>query len=390
MTKIIKKQYLGVAKVDSLKIRIPLKALNSYDKSLNDSYIKVCDETGEPFLNQDGEIRKFKEESNVYDLNGVPLRVGIAKQVRCGRGFDDFLYILINSKQGCAISGIPHSYFKAIDLESICWIWDKMMDLDIIDIEWMDFLKASIPTDIDIKIDHKLPMDEYKEMLNGCFKMTKPSNNRDVGCTTFKKKGNVGISWSVRETSKYLTSPYLKIYHKGLELEHHSNDFYVQHLSSYYAYSDLKDIFRIETTIKNKKHLRELNKAIGLDMVDYNLYELLGLMQSKNEEIAKSIVQKAVNSHLLPRKRSLNMFKDKVDMTPSDCIMFSAMLAFIEDCDWTYLQVEKVLLSRITNAGSKSLNKKKLLGFYQDITQKKNYKIKAKKVESIFDSWGWF
>ena len=84
------------------------------------------------------------------------------------------------------------------------------------------------------------------------------------------------------------------------------------------------------------------------------------------------------------------MFRDKVNMTPSDCIMFSSMLGFIEDCGWTYLQVEKLLLSRITNESSKSLNKKKLKGFYQDITQVKNYKIKAKKVESIFDSWGWF
>lgn len=383
MTKIIKKQYLGECKVDSLKIRIPLKALINYDKSLEYNYLTVCEETGEI-------TKEFKDESKVYDLKGVPLKVGIAKQVRCGRSYEDFLYILINSKQSCAISGLPPVYFKGIDLETTCIIWNRLIELDIIEIEWMDFLYSAIPTDIDIKIDYKLPFDEYKEMLNGCFKMTKPSNNRDVGCTTFKKKGNVGISWSVRETSKYLTSPYLKIYHKGLELEHHSNDFYIQHLSSYYAYSDLKDIFRIETTIKNKKHLRELNKAIGLGMRDYNLYELLGLMQSKNQEIAKAIVQKAVNSHLLPRKRSLNMFKDKINMTPADCIMFSSMLGFIEDCGWTYLQVEKLLLSRITNESSKSLNKKKLKGFYQDITQVKNYKIKAKKVESIFDSWGWF
>ena len=84
------------------------------------------------------------------------------------------------------------------------------------------------------------------------------------------------------------------------------------------------------------------------------------------------------------------MFKDKKRMTPADTIMFSSLLGFIEDCGWTYLQVETLLLSRIENESSKSLNKKKLKGFYEDIIHSKNYEIKAKKVENIFDSWGWF
>jgi hypothetical protein len=373
MTKIIKNQYLGVAKVDSLKIRIPLTSLIKYDESLEYHYLKVCEETGEI-------EKEFKDESKSYDIEGVPLKVGIAKRVRTGKTFEDYLYILINSKQ------VGQWYFKGLDLDTVCIIWQRLIDLNIIEIEWMDFLYYSIPTDIDIKIDYELPMDEYKEMLNGCFKMTKPSNNRDVGCTTFKKKGNVGISWSVRETSKYITSPYLKIYHKGLEMQYKSYEFYERHLSNY----DLKDCFRIETTIKNRKHLRELNKSLKLGLKEYNLIELLRLMQEKNKHLAKSIVQKAVNSHLLPRKKSFEMFKDKKKMTPADSIMFSSLLGFIEDCGWTYLQVEKLLLSRIENESSKSLNKKKLFGFYQDIIKDNNYEIKTKKVESIFDSWGWF
>ena len=70
MTKIIKNQYLGECEVDSLKIRIPLKALINYDKSLNDTYIKVCDETGEPILDEKGDIKKFKDSCKVYYLDG--------------------------------------------------------------------------------------------------------------------------------------------------------------------------------------------------------------------------------------------------------------------------------------------------------------------------------
>ena len=383
MSKIIKNQYLGVAKIDSLKIRIPLKSLISYDKSLEYHYVKVCEETGEI-------TKSFKHESKSYDINGVPLTAGIAKQVRCGHGYEDYLYILINAKQCCAKSVLKAYYFIGVNEVTVYTVYRFLIESNIIEIEWSDFLHYSLPTDIDIAMDYRLPMDEYREMLNGCAKMTKPSSNRDKGYTPFNAKTNKGIAWSTRETSKYLTNPYLKIYHKGLELEYHSRDFYDAHLSSEYSLSDIKNTFRIETSIKNKKHLTSLNKSIGLDMKHYNLKELFNAVSQNNQEVSKLIVQKAVNAHLLPRKKSLTMFKNKNNMTPADCIMFSSLLGFIEDCGWTYLQVEKLLLSRIENESSKSLNRKKLKGFYQDITQTKDYKIKAKNVELIFDSWGWF
>ena len=377
MTKIIKNQYLGECKVDSLKIRIPLKALINYDKSLNDTYIKVCEETGEPLLDSDGDIKRFKDSCKVYDLGCVPLRVGIAKQVRCGKNYEDYLFILINSKHA------HKNYLRGVDMETMFLIYRSLIELEIIEIEWLTFIEVAIPTDIDFKIDYDgLLFDEYKEMLNGCHKMTKTSSDRDKGATKFKDKGNVGISWSVRQTSKYKTNPYTKIYHKGLEMQNKSYEFYMMYLSNY----DLTNRFRIETTVKNKEHLKSLNKRLKLGFESYNLRELLTLSPEKK----RSIIQYAINCHLYPRKKSLQIHKDKRRMTPADSIMYSSLLGFIQDCNWTYLQVEQLLLSRIENESSKSLNKKKLRGFYDDIVCSKNYDIKANKIESVFDSWGWF
>tara|TARA_R110000772_G_scaffold101309_1_gene201757 strand:- start:84 stop:1214 length:1131 start_codon:yes stop_codon:yes gene_type:complete len=376
MSKIVKNEYLSIPSVDSFKIRIPLHSLTHYHKSLDKTYIKVCPDTGEVELDLEGEPQVHKEDLIPFWVEGVPLRLGIAKNVRCGNRFEDFLYILINSKHALS------NYFRGVDKTNLHSIYKVLITDELISIDWDKFLDYSLPTDIDIKIDYELLMDEYKEMLNGCAVMTKESKDRDKGCTPFNSKGNIGMSWSVRQTNKYLTNPYLKIYHKGLEMQYHSTQFYERHLSCY----DIKNCFRIESTIKNKKHLQSLNKSLDLGFNKFNLRELMDL----DKEKLRSIVMNSVNCHLYPRKKSISMFKNKQRLTPADSIMFSSLLAFIEDCNWTYLQVENVLLSRIENKASKSLNKKKLKSFYEDIINSKNYVVKAKKVESIFDSWGWF
>lgn len=376
MSKIVKNEYLGIPKVDSLKVRIPLNALTNYHKSLDKTYIKVCPVSGDIELDSDGEPKVNKEDLTCFWIDNVPLKLGIAKNVVCGNTRKDYLYILINSKHTLS------NYFKGVDKENLYSIYKALIDMELISIDWDIFLEVSIPTDIDIKIDYELKLDEYKEMLEGCKGMTKASTDRDKGYTSFKKKRNLGISWSVRKTDKYLTNPYLKIYHKGLEMQFNSNTFYESHLSHY----DIKDCFRIETTIKNKTHLISLNKALKLDLIKFNMSELMELDSDK----LKSIVRSSVNCHLYPRKKSLTMFKNKQRMTPADSVMFSSLLAFIEDCKWTYMQVEKVMLSRIENESSKSLTKKKLKGFYQDIIEDKNYTVKAKNVENFYDKIGWF
>ena len=375
MSKIIKNEYLGVPKVDSLKVRIPLNALRKYHKSLDKTYIKVCPDTGDVELDSDGEEIVHKDDLIRFWIDNVPLRLGIAKNVVCGNTRMDYLYILINSKHALS------KYFKGVDKENLLRIYKVLMSKELIDIDWDVFLEVSIPTDIDIKIDYELKLDEYKEMLKGCKTMTRASTDRDKGYTPFTKNKNLGVSWSVRQTSKYLTNPYLKIYHKGLEMQFNSTDFYNKHLSHY----DIKNCFRIETTIKNRTHLKSLNKALKLDLYRFNLNELLDLSKDK----LRSIMQSAVNCHLHPRKKSL-VFKDKRKMTPSDCVMYSSLLGFIMDCKWTYLQVENLMLSRIENESSKSLTKKKLKGFYHDITRDENYTIKAQEIEQIYDSIGWF
>ena len=373
MSKIRKNEYLKVCSVDSLKVRIPLNALNNYDESLDYTEIRVCKQTGEPVLDEKGDIKEFKEACKAYDMGCVPFRAGIARQIRCGQTRQDYLFLLINSKHN------HKQYFRGLDMETMFSIFQTITkELKVIDIEWSKFIEYALPTDIDFKIDYELKADDYKEMLGGCKKMTRTSNNRDKGFTPFKG----GVAWSVRETSKYKTNPYTKIYHKGLEMDTKSFEFYMMYLSNY----DLTDCFRIETTVKNKEHLKSLNKSLKLGLERYNLRELLTLSPEKK----RSIIQYAVNCHLYPRKKSLQIHKDKRRMTPADSIMYSSLLGFIQDCNWTYLQVEQLLLSRIENESSKSLNKKKLRGFYDDIVCSKNYDIKANKIESVFDSWGWF
>ena len=52
-------------------------------------------------------------------------------------------------------------------METMFLIYRSLIELEIIEIEWLTFIEVAIPTDIDFKIDYDgLLFDEYKEMLN--------------------------------------------------------------------------------------------------------------------------------------------------------------------------------------------------------------------------------
>ena len=85
-----------------------------------------------------------------------------------------------------------------------------------------------------------------------------------------------------------------KIYHKELELKNNSIEFKDNYLQG----QDITDIVRIETTIKNNKHL----KYLGLP--ENTLENMLNLTTEQKE----TILQSALSKHLEPR---INDLKEK-------------------------------------------------------------------------------
>jgi len=351
---------LGSCSIDSFKIRIELSHLKAFDKSLLDTLTTV---------NPNGEIeQEFKRRSKQYFEDTYSFYASITENVRVDKNrFADCLTVLVNSKH------LERRYFEGLTDNTIKIAFDKILELGILDCSLDTFLTFGYPTDIDFKKDYRLALDEYKEVLKVCKIMTKESNNRDKGLTPF----DLGISWSVRQSNKYLTNPYTKIYHKETELKTQSIEFTDKHLNGI----DFKDVFRIETTIKNRSHLKRLK----LGFKDFNLKELLSL----STEQKNLIVSTAINSHLNPRNRVL-AFQTQCNMTPTKRQQLNALLILTTELNYSIERAIKLLLNGIENKVSKSINKKTLNQLYSDHIKNTNYDAKTTKIDSVLDSFGWF
>jgi len=361
---------LGQCSIDSLKLRIELKDLYSFDSSLNENLVTLDEET----LSVVEET--FKRKSKYYQSGGFGFYASIVENVKVSKDrSSDCLILLINSKQ------LGSKYFEGITKETVPIIYDEIKRLGIMDCSASTFLYAS-PTDIDFKKDFSIQFDEYKEVINSCRIMTKQSTNRDKGCTVFAQKDNWGISWSVRTTKNYLSNPYTKIYHKGLEFSKEDcNGGSKAFKDRYLPLIDVSNIMRIETTVKNKKHLESLKIPLGT----FTFYDLLSL----SDENKDKILAKAINSHLLPRTKSL-AFKTKSKMSPTQRIYLNLLMGLINDSNFTFKRALNLALNGIENASTKSLNKKTLTRLYTDHLEGTDYETKSDNVENVLSGLGWF
>ena len=366
MTNVIK---LSESSTDSFKLRLQVSKLLGYDNSLNDHYVTVNQTSGEV-------SDTFKKHSKQYQLKHYSYYVSYNPNTRVSlNDYVDTITILINSKQ------LKERYFEGVTRKNINIIYKEIIKLGIIDCDFATFLNG-MPTDIDIKKDFRLELDEYKEVIKACTIMTKESSNRDKGFRVFKAKDNYGIEWSIRTTSKYLTNPFLKIYSKDLELmtptdKGGANDFYNEYLQGF----NISNLKRIETTVKNKKHFESLNLGVKTN----SLADLLNLSQ----ESMNKILSVSVNAHLSSRIKA-RTFIDKTNMTPDKRLILNSILGYTTELNWSIIKIESLLLNGIENKFTKYKKKKLINELYNDYISNTDYDFKRSKINSFFDEIGWF
>ena len=355
---------LGLCSIDSLKLRLEIPHLTSFDKSLLDHLTVVNSSTGEV-------EQEFKRRSKKYNCKEYSFYASYNENVRTSKdSFSDCITLLLNSKQ------IKGKYFSGLTIDTIKDVYNEVIKLGIINCSFDTFLNAT-PTDVDFKKDYILELDTYKELIDVCKIMTKPSQSSKLGCNVFKQLDNYGIEWSNRQTTKYRTHPYLKIYHKGIEITTNSIDFYNEYLKP----KDVKEVIRIETTVKNRTHFR----ALDIGLTQFTFIEILNLSQEQKQ----MIIQKAVNSHLANRTKAKS-FNSKLNMTPAHKVLLNSILGFTTELNWSISRIESLLLNGIENKNTKYRQKKLINELYNDHIKDTNYDFKSTKIESFFDTIGWF
>lgn len=340
--------------IDSLKVRIPLRKVKILDESINEIVLRVSEKSGE--------VLESKENTKTSrDEKGIKTTFSIEQRAT---KFDTipYLIILVNAKQ------LGSKYFEGITTHNIADLHKYLLSLKVAQFSLNELLKSEC-TDIDIKKDFEAQDGKMREVFKAMKDNATPSEDYDKGCKLFWKKDNKGLQFNKRETTKYTTAPFLKIYSKTLDLKGKSNIFAMAYLDNI-----PQDLWRMEYTVKNKKHLQAFD--IGNTFAD-----LLSLSQEQLEAIS----QKSLKAVLEKRIKPLMQLSDNIP--PRDLILVNSLIMLLDSGhQWTIIK-EQILGSLIGK--NKSVKSKLLESLFQDYIRPIEGYSKHQAIDEILNQIGY-
>mgnify|MGYP006896878165 FL=1 len=212
---------LYTVKIDSLKIAWPASRVQVVDPTFHETYHKLYIESG--FVD---EIHVNLDKHKISEVNGIKTRVGIVTMLK-GDKHQEMIFFQCNSKM------LKSDYFQGISTRTIEKIYNYLIDLKIIFLEWDDFLAGQV-SDIDFCYDFFV---SPKAMVFGnkeIFARVLPEMLRFVPIpyanTHLGEFTNIGLQFNWRDKATP-AKPFTKLYHKSTELKHNSSlfaEFYLQ------------------------------------------------------------------------------------------------------------------------------------------------------------------
>jgi len=293
--------------IDSLRIRIPLSKCEVMDSELNSIQHLISAKTGE--------ILESKLNTKRFISNtGITTTISITKELISWNQFELHVVILVNSKS------LKQDYFKGINKSTLKQVYEYIIGLDVVKFSFQAFKQAQC-TDIDVKADIICTDSEMQGTFNVLNAGSKEYKQMDRGVKSSWSKGNKMIQFNKRQNTDFTRAPFLKIYAKSLELEFNSGEFALNHLNEI-----PQDTWRIEYTIKNKKHLNTLN-------MPNTLGELVECSQEQYELAYQTSMRSVLNARI--RKDRIQ----STDISPKDIPMINAIIICLDaGSTWSVLK----------------------------------------------------
>ena len=305
---------------------------------------------GEPIV-RNWLVKEFKGYSTRWQIRDLKLEKGRSRK---------FITVLLNSKI------LEENYFEGLTIKNHKNVYQKLISMEVAFFEYDSFINAEC-TDIDFRKDIKTTM--FRDSIPMLVSSARASHLSGTGVRAFKKKDNLGVQWSDRKGAT-LKNPYLKIYHKTIELDNNSIEFKKNYLTDL----DISNIVRVEFTLKDKKHL------LKYEVKSQKFIDLLKLSQEKKT----SILSKIVNIHLMPR--FIKPEKPIKKITPSDMMLYNSLYLLSNKMYLNKYRAVESLLTNIKNKTTKSRAKKKLEHIYDTYVQMQDKSKKKEKMISLFDA----
>mgnify|MGYP006896870954 CR=1 FL=1 len=203
----------------------------------------------------------------------------------------DFINLTVSAKL------LKHRYFEGITLENISLLYQTFIDFDVFTCPYRVFMSGMI-TDIDICINRYC--ETPATFSNILQELVVQSGTRSKHLKIFGEADNIGLNFNERRFAKP-SLPFLKFYHKELELKSKSKEFFDTFLTPFA--DQIKGLTRVEATIKNYDHKRRLDKYLVIPMFR-TLEEYLEIPEKKlfdfvcfslNSYLTKEVRVKAPN-----------------------------------------------------------------------------------------------
>ena len=343
--------------LDSLKIRIETSKIEITNIELRGTKITVLKETAEV-------LREFKDNALKFSNNGISTRFAIEiMPINSFGERKEYLTMLVNSKL------LKSRYIEGITLDNIRLVYNELQSYKVAKFTFKDFLNGAC-TDIDFKTDRRVPMKDFEEVLQTFKDNSRLSQEKEKGYRPFGGPMNKGIEFSKRATTKFITNPFWKLYHKELELNSNSLEF----KNCYLQDTNLKDLVRFEFTIKNKKHLK------ALELESNTLEYILNISELKKKEMLSN----SIKAHLEGYKRT-PIKNDGISPRDIADIMFITMQM---EGGKSYEVIINRVLDAMPNKFAKSRMKKRFDTLYLEHIKGSKKDISTKNIAEVFTSIG--
>lgn len=340
--------------VDSLKVRIPILRVKILDESIHQMELRVIAETGE-VLEAKENTQASRNEQGIKTTFSIEQRATQFDTIR-------YLIILVNAKQ------LQTHYFEGITTFNVGELYNYLMSLGVVHFSLKEFLKSEC-TDIDFKKDFKATDEDMKEAFAVLMSNARLYPDAGMGYTPFNKKDNKGLQFNHRTTTKIKTAPFFKIYSKTLDLLHKSNVFALAHFREV-----PRDLWRMEFTIKNKKHLASFGHGNTFS-------DILNLSQDQIEDMKEASLKAVLNKRV--RESSVN--NDTIP--PRDVVLVNLLILSLDNgIGWTI--IKKNALGSLTMS-NRSKKNHYLDTLYDSYIRPIEHYSSAKNVDSILNQIGY-
>lgn len=204
---------------------------------------------------------------------------------------------------------LKEKYFEGVNSLNISTLYDTFIEFKVFHCTLKTFLSGMV-SDVDIAINRYCPSTAVFSDILSCLVTQSGSKSRYL--KIFSEENNIGLNFNERHFAKP-SLPFIKFYHKQLELLHKSNEFNEVFLGEYQ--DQIQNLTRVEATIRNYDHKRRLEKY-GIMPNFKTLQELLDIP----DKDLYGFVVFSLNAYLEKKIRV-----KAPDLSPSDHLIFEFM-----------------------------------------------------------------